>query len=125
MTKKNLIPMLLMALSANAIANSACDKPRNDFDDLYCLNKVYQQADTDLNAAYKSLATKLDADGKSALKQGQLGWMRERNAQCSRSEDGHFLVDLECATTRTVQRVQFLQDRERECVSAGCQNSKL
>jgi len=49
--------------SVPAHANSACDKPHNDFDGLYCLDKVYQQADVDLNAAYTSLHGKLDSAG--------------------------------------------------------------
>jgi len=38
---------------------------------------------------------------------------------------GAFYVNLQCATGTTIKRSQFLQDRLRECTSAGCQNSKL
>ncbi len=45
--------LLFTILAAGpALADSACDKPRDDFDGLYCLNKVYQQADVDLNATF-------------------------------------------------------------------------
>ena len=113
------------AFSAAALANSACDKPRNDFDDLYCLNKVYQEADAELNTNYKKLMAKLDASGAAALKKGQLAWINERNASCSRRDSDGFFVNLGCATSRTISRAQYLQDRFRECVSSGCQNSKL
>ena len=112
-------------LSATALANSACDRPRNDFDDLYCLNKVYQEADAELNTNYKKLMTKLDASGAAVLKKGQLAWINQRNSSCSRREGDDFFVNLDCATRKTINRAQFLQDRYRECVSSGCQNSKL
>lgn len=122
--KKTLL-IALSCLAAPAFANSACDVPKNDFDGLYCLNKVYQEADRELNENYKKLQAKLDADGKKTLKAGQLSWMEERNSRCSKREGKAFFVDLQCATDITIKRSQFLQDRFRECVSAGCQNSKL
>ncbi len=112
-------------LSGAAFANSACDKPRDDFDGLYCLNKVYQEADAELNANYKKLLTRLDADGAASLKKSQLAWIAERNARCSKRDNQEFFVNLNCATQQTISRAQFLQDRYRECVSSGCQNSKL
>ncbi|SCK30764.1 lysozyme inhibitor LprI family protein [Vogesella sp. LIG4] len=114
-----------LALAAGAHANSSCDKPRNDFDDLYCLNKVYSQADKDLNDNYGQLAKLLDGDGRRTLKSGQLQWMRQRNDNCSYRDQRGFFVNLDCATQTTLERVRFLQDRVRECKSAGCMNSKL
>jgi uncharacterized protein YecT (DUF1311 family) len=122
---KKLIVAMLMGVAGAAQANSACDQPKKDFDGLYCLNKVYQEADTELNANYGKLAGKLDAEGKKRLKAGQLSWIKERNSSCSRHEGNAFYVNLECATGTTIRRSQFLQNRLRECTSAGCQNSKL
>lgn len=122
--KRWMLAVLVCAAGA-AQANSACDKPQKDFDGLYCLNKVYQEADKELNDNYGKLAGKLDADGKQRLKAGQLRWIEERNDSCSRREGTAFFVNLQCATGTTIRRAQFLQDRVRECVSAGCQNSKL
>jgi len=113
------------AFSCGALANSACDKPRDDFDGLYCLNKVYQEADTELNTNYKKLVPKLDSNGAVALKKGQLAWIEERDSSCSKRDNQEFFVNLNCATRKTISRAQFLQDRYRECVSSGCQNSKL
>jgi uncharacterized protein YecT (DUF1311 family) len=123
-SKKNIFAFVLLA-SGPALANSACDKPHNDFDGLYCLNKVYQQADTDLNAAYTALRGKLDGAGRDALRSGQLAWIQHRNDTCSKREGNEFYVSLNCATTTTVWRAEFLQARYRECISSGCQNSKL
>jgi uncharacterized protein YecT (DUF1311 family) len=117
--------LVFVFISIPAFANSACDKPKNDFDGLYCLNKVYQEADKELNTNYKILLAKLDTDGKKALKSGQLTWMSDRNSRCSETRGNSFLVDLDCAASTTIKRSQFLQDRVRECNSAGCQNSKL
>lgn len=114
-----------LTFAGPAFANSACDAPRDDFDSLYCLNKVYQEADRELNENYKKLAANLDSNGKTLLKRTQLDWIEQRNAACSRREGDTFWVNLRCAKETTVKRAQFLQDRYRECVSAGCQNSKL
>lgn len=122
---KPLLFLLSLGLSANVFANSACDKPQNNFDGLYCLNKVYQEADKELNAAYKKLQGQLDSKGKAALKAGQLSWIEARNTNCSRLDTTGFYVNLDCATNTTVERLRFIQDRSRECSSSGCQNSKL
>ncbi|MDR3415907.1 MAG: lysozyme inhibitor LprI family protein [Nevskia sp.] len=119
------IVLVAAALLGTAAARADCDHPRDDFDDLYCLDKVYIQSDKDLNDAYGKLSKQLDANGKSALKKGQLGWIKSRNEQCSMKDDHGFWVNLDCATKTTVGRTQFLQDRYRECVSAGCMPSKL
>jgi uncharacterized protein YecT (DUF1311 family) len=37
-----------------------------------CLNKIYLQADKDLNEAYAKLRGKLDADGKNNSRKGSL-----------------------------------------------------
>lgn len=122
---KRLLALLALTLVGPALADSACDHVSNDFDGLYCLNKIYLQADADLNTAYKALVAKLDANGRATLRQHQLQWLAERNASCSMRKDGAFYVDLDCATRVTVERVQFLQDRDRECISSGCMNSRL
>ena len=122
-------PALVMALAgllaAPAFAQQNCDRPRDDFDGLYCLNKVYVETDAELNKVYKELAGALPADGKAKLKKSQLAWIEQRNDQCSRRMDNGFFVNLQCATTTTRERLQTLQERARECRSAGCQPSKL
>jgi uncharacterized protein YecT (DUF1311 family) len=115
----------LAGLLCAAVAHADCDRPKNDFDDLYCLDKVYIQSDKDLNDEYAKLSKQLDANGKSALKHGQLAWIKTRNDQCSSKDDRGFWVNLDCATQTTIARTQFLQDRNRECASAGCMPSKL
>jgi len=122
---KKLLLALLVCCAGPAMANSACDKPRNDFDGLYCLNKVYQEADKELNENFKKLNSKLNTEGKQSLKAGQLAWIKQRNESCSKREGSAFYVNLDCATSTTIERSQFLQNRIRECSSTGCQNSQL
>jgi len=110
---------------AGASVYADCDNPRDDFDDLYCLNKVYIQSDKDLNEAYKKLVGKLDVQGKKILKKRQNEWIQDRNSRCSYRDERGFFVNLKCATDMTVERTHFLQDRYRECISSGCLNSKL
>jgi uncharacterized protein YecT (DUF1311 family) len=117
--------LVLAALLGSGAARADCDHPKNDFDDLYCLDKVYIQSDKDLNDEYGKLSKQLDANGKAALKHGQLAWIKARNDQCSMKDDHGFWVNLDCATHTTIARTQFLQDRNRECASAGCMPSKL
>lgn len=119
-----IVAAFAMAIQA-AFANSNCDNPRDDFDGLYCLNKVYLQADKELNELYGKLNSKLDSSGKSTLKQGQLAWIDNRNQRCSQRDSAGFWVNLNCATRTTIDRTQFLNDRLRECSSAGCMNSRL
>jgi len=116
---------ILLAIVCATAADSACDHPQNNFDGLYCMNKVYMQSDKDLNEAYGKLAKKLDAPSRKALKSGQLQWMEDRNGTCSFSDEKGFYVNMECATEKTVARGQFLEDRLRECESTGCQTDKL
>ncbi len=123
---RRLVAVLLGVLVAGpSLANSVCDKPRDDFDGLYCLNKVYQQADADLNTAFGRLKPKLDASGQAALRTGQLAWISARNESCGKRDSTGFYVNLSCATQTTIARTKFLEDRLRECVSSGCRDSLL
>ncbi len=119
--------VVLFAVSALPLLaqSSACDHPKNDFDGLYCLNKIWIEADHNLNQAFQKLTVKLNAEGKASLKKGQLAWISSRNASCSKTDSSGFFVNLKCATDMTIDRTKVLEDRYRECVSAGCMNSKL
>ncbi|HHC74843.1 MAG TPA: DUF1311 domain-containing protein [Thiothrix sp.] len=124
MKKVYLATLALAALPFTAFADN-CDQPRDDFDNLYCLNKVYIQADKDLNTAYKALRGYLNSSEKKTLKTGQIEWINHRNDDCSDYNDRGFFVNLRCAADTTIDRTNFLQDRIRECKATGCQPSKL
>lgn len=129
--KKIALATSFMAVSASAMLLSTaasaqnCDYPRDDFDGLYCLSKVYQQADNDLNISYKELVKQLDSNQKAILKRGQLAWIRDRNDRCSEYTEDSFLVNMRCATETTTNRVNFLNERLRECRAGSCRTSRL
>ena len=121
---KKLIYCFALLFTSTAFSDN-CDKPRDDFDGLYCLNKVYQEADKELNDAYKKLRSFLNSNEKSTLKKTQINWIEQRNKQCSLRKDGAFYVNLSCTTHKTVTRTNILNNRIRECKATGCQPSKL
>lgn len=108
--KKTLIGLLLLLPSLGYSDN--CDKPSNNFDGLYCLNKAYIQADDDLNEAYKKLKAYVSESERTQLKNDQLAWIEDRNKKCSYHDDDRgFFVNLACATDTTIERTHFLNDR--------------
>ena len=122
--KKVVLPFLLAALSMTAHA-AGCGKPRNAFDQVYCSSTQFAQSDRDLNQEYDRVKQALQPAAQASLKHGQLAWISQRDTQCSLEKDNGFFVNLECATSMTQQRIAFLRERERECSSTGCVESKL
>lgn len=120
-----LLGAALAGAAFGAAAQQNCDQPRDDFDGLYCLNKVYIETDAELNRAYKELSGHLKPEQRQRLKQTQLDWIETRNTTCSRRLDTGFFVNLNCATRTTRERLDVLQERVRECRSSGCQPSRL
>jgi len=121
--RQRCVTLVIVLYAAAAWAD--CDRTKTDYDVVYCGTKIYLQADQELNDAYKQLVSKLNTEGKQLIKSGQLAWIETRNTQCTTRQTNNILVDLDCATNTTVERTRFLNDRYRECVSAGCLNSKL
>lgn len=121
---KYLICILAIFFSSLAVADN-CNNPRDDFDGLYCLNKVYLQADKDLNTAYKKLKKLLKKKDRRTLKNRQKKWIRGRNSRCSFKRKGMFFVSLSCTTKTTISRTNQLTNRIRECKATGCQPNKL
>jgi uncharacterized protein YecT (DUF1311 family) len=122
--------LLAAALAAAAFswasaAQAACTTSNNDFEDVYCAAKNYIDADNDLNAAYKKLATKLSTDEKSILKKSEAAWIKSRNRDCGKTDSDGYYVDLSCAVETTQKRTGFLQDRVKECDAGNCDDDKL
>lgn len=122
--KKISIALMLFCLSAGAHA-AGCAKPRNAFDQVYCAGNLFSQIDRDLNQAYASLRKNLNPAQQETLKQGQLGWIKQRDELCSYEKPNGYYVNLSCAVEQTQSRLAFLKERERECTSTGCVTSKL
>jgi uncharacterized protein YecT (DUF1311 family) len=106
-------------------ARADCATSKNEFEDVYCYAKIYIDSDNDLNAAYKALTPKLDADAKSVLKKSQLAWMKVRNDECGQTDSDGYYVDLSCAVDKTRNRTKFLRDRQAECEAGKCDRDKM
>nr|WP_272916910.1 lysozyme inhibitor LprI family protein [Deinococcus xianganensis] len=58
--------------------------------------------------------------------QTQRNWMKERDSTCvGVNERWGSVVYSDCAARKTVERLNFLNDRLRECLSTGCQPSRI
>ena len=128
-TNKPLATALLatssLLLADGALAADACGTPRNAFDSVYCRSGEFSQADRELNQQFGTLRKHLNDGQKTLLKKSQIAWIKERDAACSESKDNGYFVNLDCATEKTRQRLDFLRERERECLSTGCVDAKL
>ena len=112
----------LMAISSLSFANN-CENPRNTYDDVYCINKVFHDADAELNKSYAELRKHLTETQKTTLKRSQLAWIKQRDASCSNEEEGKVFV--QCNLDETTTRNAWLRERIRECKTIGCQSSRL
>jgi uncharacterized protein YecT (DUF1311 family) len=122
--KKIGLMLLLAGLSAGAHA-AGCAAPRNAFDQVYCAGNLFSQADHDLNTAYGDLRKQLQPAQQASLRTGQLAWIKQRDQACSEEKPNGYYVNLTCAVEMTQQRQTFLKERQRECSSTGCVDSKL
>jgi len=104
---------------------AGCDNPSADFDYVYCATQLFVQVDKDINAVYRELVGKLNAEGRAVLRTSQLAWIKDRNQQCTRVDATSRSVNLDRATRMTQERTSFLKARIRECNSTGCVISRL
>lgn len=114
-----------LLLADGALAADACGTPRNAFDSVYCRSGEFSQADRELNQQFGTLRKHLNDGQKALLKKSQIAWIKDRDAQCSYERDGGYFVNLQCAVDKTNERLAVLRERERECQSTGCVDSKL
>lgn len=102
-----------------------CDQTRNSYDAVHCDNKVYANADNELNKIYKELRTKLNASQKTILKQSQLAWIRDRDSSCSSESNVGTVISTRCQLNKTQERNSWLRERLRECNTVGCKTNSL
>lgn len=120
MMKKAILILVGILASGAAFADN-CENARNTYDDVYCTNKLYASADTELNKNYQTLRGKLSMSQKDILKKSQLAWIRERDAECT-TETG---IDVQCRLSTTQERNNWLRERLRECQTIGCKTNTL
>lgn len=115
---------LLCALTLPILAYADnCESTRNVYDSIYCTNKVFANADADLNKNYQLLRKSLTEKQKNILKTSQLAWIKDRDNACSDEDDQS--VAVECNLRYTQERNHWLIERIRECKTVGCKTSKL
>ena len=118
--KQIVATLTLLLFSSIALADN-CDSTRTTFDDVYCTNKLYADADRELNQNYQKLRGLLNTEQKTTLKRSQLAWIRIRDAQCVEGNS----IDVGCRLSTTQDRNTWLRERLRECKTVGCMNSRL
>lgn len=95
-----------LSLASVAALADNCDTARNTFDEFYCKDKLYIQADKDLNKAYGELMKALPSASKT-LKSVQLEWMRGRDSQCIEERDDEIVLFVNCRLRKTVEQTNF------------------
>jgi uncharacterized protein YecT (DUF1311 family) len=106
-------------------AKAACTSTNSPFDDVYCDIQVFHQADHQLNVDYGAFYKILNANEQSSLRDGEIAWIKDRNQQCTESQDGYNFVAIDCAVAMTNTRDNFIKARQRECASTGCVDSEI
>ena len=102
-----------------------CDLTRNSYDAVHCDNKVYANADNELNKVYQQLRKKLNTSQKNVLKQSQLAWIRDRDASCTSQSNVGQVIATRCQLSKTQERNSWLRERLRECNTLGCKTNRL
>ncbi len=116
---------LLMFFIISSTLGADCKDPKNDFDGVYCMTKVYLRADDSLNEAYQEIKKVLTKDEFAILKGSQFKWIEYRNKTCSFDTSQGFFINFQCATEATLNRTRFLNERYYECITTGCDINKL
>jgi uncharacterized protein YecT (DUF1311 family) len=125
MFKKILFTVAGLMLLTVTAARADCANTNNPFDDVYCDIQVFHQADHQLNVDYSDFYKTLNPAEQSSLKHGEILWIKDRNQQCTMSQNNFDFVAMDCAVQLTNQRDSFIKDRARECASTGCVDSAI
>jgi uncharacterized protein YecT (DUF1311 family) len=112
-------------LFAATAAKADCTSASSPFDQVYCDIQVFHQADHQLNTDYADLAKMLKPAEKSSLRSAEISWIKDRNDQCTTTQDSYDFVAMDCAIDQTTARDDFVKARARECASTGCVDSEL
>lgn len=116
-----LVPLCMAAPRAFADCTSAS----SPFDQVYCDIQVFHQADHQLNTDYSALYKTLNPSEQHSLKEGEIAWIKDRNAQCTQSNGGWDFVAMDCAVDMTDKRDTFIQTLARACASTGCVDADM
>ncbi|WP_424951532.1 lysozyme inhibitor LprI family protein [Deinococcus sp.] len=118
-----------VVLTGTARAQTNCNVPgRVPASAVYDCTK---KANQDMNTAYQQLMKKLPASDQPTLRYSQDFWVGRRALDCwvaygGPEHDGAgYYIDDVCFLKSTISRINFLNNRYRECLTSGCQPAKL
>lgn len=106
------------ALAQASGTDAACGNAQSTAAMRACENERFKRADAGMNAAYRSLATRLDQGGQAKLRAAQQAWIRFREAEASYQADaerGGTLAPL----VATVVRADLTEARRRDLEKAA------
>ncbi|MFO1350893.1 MAG: lysozyme inhibitor LprI family protein [Gammaproteobacteria bacterium] len=87
MRRMALVLTFCWVLPVHAQAPTDCAKAESTADRRACAKAGYDKADQRLNEVYKQLRERLDADGKTRLRDAQRAWIAYRDAECAWAAD--------------------------------------
>ena len=107
----------------NAAYGDGCSNPTSSYDRTFCAAKKLMQSDQELNEVYKVLMRRIAKDRGlvSKLKEVQNRWIVFRNNSCEAKGE----IDLECNYQVNRARIDYLNERIRECKGGACDKEKI
>ncbi|MEI9992601.1 MAG: lysozyme inhibitor LprI family protein [Rhizomicrobium sp.] len=121
---KRLVLIAAIALGAGSPAVAAdkpdCANPDTTFDIDQCAGKDYTAADAALNALYRQLVAKYDADNKKLLQAAQRSWIKYRDDECAFETNLtvggtiHSAMETNCRADLTRAQIKRLK-AQRDC----------
>ncbi len=109
--------LVIPAPSAIAADDVDCDNAASQMEMDVCASDAFKAADRTLNATYRKLMAKLDADGQGYLRDAQRAWVSFRDKECvSRTGGGPDregsiwpMIYTDCQTELTNERIKALE----------------
>jgi uncharacterized protein YecT (DUF1311 family) len=117
-----LVAVLILATAGAAGAEDQLDcrdwgnKDLNQHEMNMCAHRDYKAADAQLNAAYRVLTAKIDANAKTLLVEAQRAWIQFRDKECkyeaAENEGGSIypMIYSGCLTRLTMARTRELKE---------------
>ena len=102
-------------------ALDSCANPQTSYDRTYCMAKLFVEADTEMGKAYTQLKSSLKPEQKQKLTQAQRDWIAFRDHACEKNGT----INVACNYEVLRERMQFLNDRYRECKTDHCREDLL
>jgi uncharacterized protein YecT (DUF1311 family) len=115
----------ILPLRAQSEPPLDCKSPSNTYEINMCAGEVFTKADKALNAIYRQLYAKYDADNKKRLQTAQRSWLKFIDDECAYETAGtiggtiHSTMVTKCDTELTLDRIKRLKQQ------ADCEEGDL